>query len=631
MSNSTSKMTKGQPSPNGHKKDELDILEDWTFVCATAELANALGTCTPAGLNTCIWPEGRKLKLKPDVTDKNVIIVSGCDKPSLLWMSNVRRQLKRADAAQIQTWCLHGLGVEFETLSDWREHFDLGKQLALERPWLKRWDPPEEPAQAVDEKPSTSEKSDEKQSQALMRLADSAKLFHNAEPRAYAVLPINGHHEVHAVHSHGFRLWLGHQFFKAQGKPASSNAFQEVLSLIEARAIHDGQEEEVYIRVAGDADRIFVDLGEPSWSVVEITSEGWDFARESPVRFRRTSGQRPLPSPIRGGNINALRDFVNCKDEDFILLVAWLGAALRPVGPYPVLVLTGEQGSAKSSLARALRKLIDNHVSLIRAAPEKERDLAVSASNGHVFALDNLSSIPHWLSDALCRLATGGGIANRTHYTMDEETYLDSQRPIILTGIEDFVTRGDLISRSLPIHLPAIADGHRKTEKAFWAEFDAASPLLVGSLFDVVAGALHILPQVAIATLPRMADFALFGEAISRAMGNPPDTFVRHYGDARLVADQSAVEDSSVATAMKLLMERRPLPWESTAAQLLKDLTEIIGEKESSARAWPKTPRGMGGALRRLAPLLRKTENINLDFDRDKKQRSIVISLIDPA
>lgn len=36
------------------------------------------------------------------------------------------------------------------------------------------------------------------------------------------------------------------------------------------------------------------------------------------------------------------------------------------------------------------------------ALPRDERELFIAASNGHVLAFDNLSGLPHWLSDTLC-------------------------------------------------------------------------------------------------------------------------------------------------------------------------------------------------------------------------------------
>jgi hypothetical protein len=512
----------------------------------------------------------------------------------------------------------------------WHKIDDAESQEKKPRGWLLR--SPNGKARSrgspTDKDPAESGR-EEKESQptTLIRLAGEATLFHDRDRRAYAVVSINGHREVHPILSPGFRLWLKHQFYNSEGKPPSAQAFQDALDVIQARAVFDGKEESVHVRVAGEADRIHVDLGSDDWKIVEITPNGWSVRSDAPIRFRRPSGLRPLPDPKRGGTIHELQKFVNCHERDFVLIVSWLAWALRPIGPYPALVLTGEQGSAKSSLARVLRRLIDNHMSLIRAEPRDARDLMISASNGHVIALDNLSSIHPWLSDALCRLATGGGFATRTHYTMDDETYLDAQRPIILTGIEDVVSRGDLIDRCLNIHVPAIDPKKRRTEKAFWVDFDGAAPRLLGALLDLIANAMRILPQVSLDPLPRMADFALFGEAVSRAMGNDPNVFADTYRNTRTAANEAAVEDSVVAGEIQKLVPDPNDDWKGSAKELLARLAESAGEKvvekEMKSRTWPKSPHGMAGLLRRLAPSLRVID-IQVDFGERTNERRLI-------
>jgi hypothetical protein len=77
-----------------------------------------------------------------------------------------------------------------------------------------------------------------------------------------------------------------------------------------------------------------------------------------------------------------------------------------------VLALDGEQGSAKTTTARMLRRLVDPNHADARAAPHDERDLLVAARNGRVVALDNLSGLDAATADALCRVATGGGFGS---------------------------------------------------------------------------------------------------------------------------------------------------------------------------------------------------------------------------
>ncbi len=334
-------------------------------------------------------------------------------------------------------------------------------------------DRPGAPGESGRPRPCARDSRDESQAQTLLRLAGAATLFHDPAGRTYAAVPINGHVEVHEIRSGGFRRWLIRQFYIEENRPPSAQAIQDAGGILDARATHDGPEEAVFIRVAGRGDRVYIDLGDATWRAVEVDAAGWRIITDPPVRFRRPNGMRPLPDPARGGTIDRLKDFVNMEADELVLFIAWLAAALRPSGPYPILVLIGEQGSAKSTLARLVRRLTEPHACPLRSEPKEPRDLMVGAVNGWVMALDNLSTIPSWLSDALCRLSTGGGFATRTLYSNDEETFLDAVRPVILTGITDFVSRGDLIDRSLFLHLAVIDEKKRRTEVEFWRDFDA--------------------------------------------------------------------------------------------------------------------------------------------------------------
>jgi hypothetical protein len=174
-----------------------------------------------------------------------------------------------------------------------------------------------------------------------------------------------------------------------------------------------------------------------------------------------------LPDPIRGGEIEELRNFLKVKhdkagDKDFVLAVSFLLAALRERGPYAVLVLIGEHGAAKSTFAKVLRKLIDPNKTLTRALPREDRDLFIAAGNAWLLVFDNISRIADWLSDTLCRLATGGGYATRQLHTDAEEALFDAMRPIILNGMEDFVIRSDLADRSVFLDLENIPDNKPK-------------------------------------------------------------------------------------------------------------------------------------------------------------------------
>ena len=268
-----------------------------------------------------------------------------------------------------------------------------------------------------------------------------------------------------------------------------------------------------------------------------------------------------------------LRPFLNVQsNNDFVLVVAWLLACLRNRGPYPILIVCGEQGSAKSNFTAIMRSLLDPNTAPLRTLPRDARDLFIAASNGHVLAFDNISLVPDWISDTLCRLSTGGGFATRQLYTNQEEVLFDAARPVILNGIEDMVTRPDLADRALFLTLEAIPENRRRPQAELWAAFEAERPRILGVLFDAVVEGLKQLPATRIPNLPRMADFALWATACETALW-PAGTLGAAYNSNRDEAIEAIIEADTVAAAVRTLMQTRTV-WTGTATELLGALTK---------------------------------------------------------
>jgi hypothetical protein len=275
-----------------------------------------------------------------------------------------------------------------------------------------------------------------RQSQTLLEILNGADLFHAPDQIAYADIQASGHRETWKVRSSGFRDWLIGLYYRRTGEAPSTTAIEQALRNAEAGARYNGIARPVCVRVGRDNGSIYIDLADPDWRAVKIDGAGWNVVGRPDVRFIRPKGMLPLPLPVRGGSISKLRDFVNVRaDEDFILVVSWLLAALRGVGPYPVLAVIGEQGSAKSTLVEIMRLLVDPNQASLGSPPRDTRDLFIAACNAHVLALDNLSSLPPWLSDDLARISTGAAFATRELYTNAEQKIMHAENPIALNGI----------------------------------------------------------------------------------------------------------------------------------------------------------------------------------------------------
>jgi hypothetical protein len=454
------------------------------------------------------------------------------------------------------------------------------------------------------------------QADTLVGLAQDVKLFFDPTlDTAFARLAVAEHTETWALRSKAFRRWLVNKFVLSEAKPPGAQAVADAIGALEAAAQFQGYPRcETFVRVAGDDEAICLDLANDRWEVVRITATGWEILSESPVKFRRPRGMRALPTPVRGGHLAALQHFVNAPDlPTWTTLVTWLVSAVRAHGPYPVLALLGEQGSAKTTTAEVLKRLIDPGKAAVRAEPREVRDLMIAASNAWVLAFDNVSHLPSWLSDACCRMATGGGFSTRELYSDGDEVIFETERPVIVTAIEEVITRPDLLDRALLVPLPAIAEARRRAEAAFWTEFETAAPQLLGGLLDVVATTIERFPTVTLDALPRMADFALWSTAAEVPLGLPPRTFLAIYTKNRASAHETAIEASPIGPALRALAEAGG--WTGTASDLLERLTHDATESARRAKDWPGTGRALAGAIRRLAAPLRAL-GVEVDFTR---------------
>lgn len=450
----------------------------------------------------------------------------------------------------------------------------------------------------------------------LLALREEMELFHDGEGRGYATIPVDAHSETWPIRSREFALYLRRRHFGNAQAAVGGEALQSAIETFESQALFSGRKQACHVRVAELGGSHCLDLANDRWEAVEITPAGWRVVSSPPVKFLRPRGMLPLPPPVSGGSIAELRPFLNVAEEnDWILIVAWLLAVLRPKGPYPVLALYGEHGSAKSTTARALRSLVDPNRSPLRAAPRETRELMIQAGNAHLLCLDNLSRVPETLSDDLSRLATGGGFSARELYTDDGEKLFDAQRPILLNGIEDLCTRPDLLDRSLAILLPPIPDSARQPEEQFWERFEAARSRVLGALLDAVAAGLRNLPSVKLASSPRMADFARWGAAVEPGLGLRAGAFLRAYRANRQSANGLVLESTPVAVAVGKWMEGRN-EWQGTATELLRGLNAAATAEDRAEKGWPANARGLSGALRRVAPNLRANE-LMVDFLRE--------------
>lgn len=492
--------------------------------------------------------------------------------------------------------------------------------------------PPEtgEPLAASEEKFSLFDDEGKKKSQSilLVDLCADIELFHDDGGETYAVIKKPSHREVWPIQSRSFKNWLSQKYFASTGQGARGAAVLDALATVEARAQHQAEQRQVFQRVAWLDDRIVIDLADETWRVIEIDSAGWRVLDRAPVMFTRRSGMAPLPVPVQG-SLADIEQFINVEPDSLPLVIGWLLMAARGRGPYPVQVLNGEQGTGKSTTTRVLRSVIDPSTVPLRGMTRDVRDLLVTATNNHVIVADNLSGLSAELSDVFCRFSTGGGFAERKLYSNREEVLVNIQRPIILNGIDEVASRGDLMERSLIIHQPIIKEAAREPESAFWKRFESALPGIIGGLCDALSCAIKNQYTVKLERKPRMADFALWVTAAESALGWKPGTFMDSYTANLDAGVEVALEASPFGEALLKYMTKS-VTWTGTATDLLNELERIAHERATRSPSWPKSGKGAASALRRMAPLFRRM-GITIDQQHREAGTGRRIVMIDSA
>jgi len=481
---------------------------------------------------------------------------------------------------------------------------------------------------------------------------EGATLFRTPEQVPHAVCKKPDHREILLVESREFRVWLRGEYRRKEkerleeiaraerermldvmGAMATKDltdaplqvqrppiippaSFATAMEEIKATAMLEGTVEEVHLRVAGHDGKVYVDLCNEKWEAVEISKEGWKIvpSEEVPVKFGRSNAMKNLPHPTTGGSIEELRHMLTLpeesSEESWSLILAWVVQALTPCeGDYPILVLLGGHGTAKSTHTEMLRELVAPAV--VEHEHERTyhevRQVYIDVTTSRLLALDNVSQLPDWLSDVLCRVSSGGGFKTRTLFTNRDQEIFKGKRPIIMNGISEVVKNSDILDRSLLVDLPPIPGSRRKYDKVLWAEFNERRPRILGALFTAIAAGLTNEENVVLEDehKSRLIDFDRWAVATEPALGIEPGTYVKARKLSRESASETALEAQPVWRPLYDLADgyNEETPWVGTMKDLLEELNTLENDEVlKRSKDWPKTPRKLSEILNRIKP-----------------------------
>jgi hypothetical protein len=467
------------------------------------------------------------------------------------------------------------------------------------------------------------------QAKRILALANAnVAFFTTADNVPWVTVRQKGHSEHWGLRDPKFRRFLTTLYYAKEGDAPTDRALKSALEILEYKA-RAADVERVYQRVARLSNKIVVDLGNDAWQAVEVTADGWEVVDNPCVKFRRTQNTGELPLPTRGGSFDDLRPLLATDDHNFALFRGAVLDAYKGRGPFMAMIVTGEQGSAKSWACRFYRMVVDPlRKAPLSSLPREEKDLGVDGVNEYLLVYDNVSYLPQWLSDALCRVCTGGGIKSRALYTDNTQSVFDICNPVCLNGIPDFAESNDLLGRAVIIRQPYIPENQRIDEETLMSRFDEIKANVFGGILDDLANGLRNIQTTNVPKLPRMADSAKW---VTACLGN--DTFLAAYRENIAEAIEIGVEASPIAGLIKKMLVATdgtmPGKWEGTASELLDRVRALAfneGGDLPNLKNFPQRPNALTNRLRRDAPALRAI-GINIEFGRSKRKRLITLSM----
>ena len=465
-------------------------------------------------------------------------------------------------------------------------------------------------------------------------------LFKDQFGKLFAYTKINDtNYDLMSLTSHKFEMYLYKIFYESQYKIILPKELKnEIIEHLQYKAEFSGITKKLDVRIAKTDDYTFYyDLTNSNEGItaIKITSQGWSIENNPPILFRRYNNQLPqiVPSPsfltIDDNDDKIFDKFINLlnvKDDDNkLLLKCYIVSLFIPGIAKPILMLHGEQGSAKSTLQELIKMLVDPSNIKTLVFPRDINELVQKLSHNYISYFDNVSSIKEWISDALCRAVTGSGFSKRQLYTDDDDIIYYFLRCIGFNGINLGATKADLLDRGIIIQLERIVKEKRRKLEDIWNEFEILKPSLLAYIFEIVVKVLQIKQKGGI-TIPnglnRMADFEEYAEIISRCMGYRESDFLRVYQDNISVQIDEAIQASPLSMAVVELMDNKDDEWIQTATELYLELNDIAETKLKiniqKISSWPKSPNQLSRRLNELKTNLRE-KAIEITKEKDKK------------
>jgi hypothetical protein len=468
-----------------------------------------------------------------------------------------------------------------------------------------------------------------KPAEILLRLVSERGMvfFKDQYKVPHVLVPIKGHKEILRVESGSFRRYLAKLYYDSESKIISSESVKNAIQTLQAIAERDGTTYPLSLRVAWHDGDIYYDMTNDKWQCVRISKDAWEIEDETPIPMFSRYNQTDQAEPERndeGDIFDRFLQLTNLKEEeDRILLSVYIVTLFIPDIQHIVLQIHGEKGSAKSTFQTLIKMLVDPAKPKLLTIYSDQKEFIQQLAHNYLVLYDNLKYTPKWLSDEVCKAVTGVGSTKRKLYSDDDDIVYEYRRCVGFNGINLGLTEPDILDRSIMIELQRIRKENTKQEADIMAEFLKLRPKLLAYIFDTLVKAIKIKLTIQLNDLPRMADSAIWGEAIARAMGYKELEFISVYYDNIGKQNTEAIDNSPLGQAIikwvnSWYKEEAPCSWQSTMLEGLEELN-IVAERENidTSKSWPKAANSLSRALRPLLSNLREGPGINITIRRN--------------
>jgi hypothetical protein len=492
-------------------------------------------------------------------------------------------------------------------------------------------------------------------------------IFVDQYQEAFVRIYVNDdHYEILSISSRKFSRLLSKFYFeKNNGQVINKEAINTVVDTLQAQAEFGKTKYPLSLRVAEYEGDFYYDLTDDIHRCIRISKKDskWEVLDKTPVPLFRRYNQIPQQvfsekecEKIKGEgpskNFSPFKEkdpldeflskMTNIKQDDEgtkLLIKATLVSYFIPNIPHPIVILHGSAGSAKSTFQLLLKNIIDPAKPSLLTLHNNSSEFVQQLAHNYLATYDNLKFTPYWLADEVCKAVTGVGQTKRLLYTDDEDKTYEYKHCLIFNGINVAFSEPDVLDRSIVIHLDEIADEKRRTEKEILHEFYSIRPFILRFIFDTLSKAIVIKDKVLTSTkkLPRMADFAIWGEAILQSWGYKEGKFLKIYYDSIGRQNDEVIDSNPIALAIRKLVEEfltshsdsSNTIFEGTPMELLDQLNRIseVHRINTYSKEWPKDVKWLIRRINMVKSNLHKALDVRISTSRDSRDNTSKIFL----